>query len=68
MKKNRSKLRMTNGLTPDKWGVLHQYACTPQQMQQIKGGNCCDEGEGGETPPPPPAAMGLMMPTKLWQA
>ncbi|WP_299466048.1 hypothetical protein [uncultured Microscilla sp.] len=57
MKKNRKQPKMLRDFYKD--------ACSPQQMQQIKGGNCCDEGEGGESPPPPPSAMARVVP--LWQ-
>ncbi|WP_299460460.1 hypothetical protein [uncultured Microscilla sp.] len=60
MKKNRKQHKMLRDFYKD--------ACSPQQMQQIKGGNCCntgDDGDGGETPPPPPSAMARVVP--LWQ-
>ncbi|WP_299466771.1 hypothetical protein [uncultured Microscilla sp.] len=58
MKKNRKQRKMLRDFYND--------ACSPQQLQQIKGGNCCDgEDSGGVTPPPPPSAMARVVP--LWQ-
>ncbi|WP_299465536.1 hypothetical protein [uncultured Microscilla sp.] len=57
MKKNSKQRKMLRDFYND--------ACSPQQMQQIKGGECCGSDDGGESPPPPPSAMAMGVPP--WQ-